>query len=69
HDGFFELLDESGMPMRTVSVLDFRQHPTVYLDDVFACVAKEREVNDAPLWLKKENEAYFERYGKPYSDD
>ena len=69
HDGIFELLDEGGMPMRTVSVLDFRQHPTVYLDDIFACVAKECEVHDVPLWLKRENEAYFKRYGKPYSDD
>lgn len=68
-DGFFELLDERGMPMRTISVLDFSQHPTVYLDDIFACVAKVPEESNAPLWLKRENEAYFERYGKPYSDD
>jgi len=69
HNGMFDLRDERGMPMRTISVLDFQQHPISYLDDLFACVAKAPEERNVPLWLQRENEAYFERYGKPYSDD
>ena len=68
HDGVFELLDERGMLMRMISVLDFSQHPTLYLDDIFLCVAQSVEspkAPEVPLWLKRENEAYFERYGKP----
>jgi len=65
----FEILDEQGKAMCTVSVLEFFQHPMTYLEDIFACVARLPQENDAPLWLKRENEAYFERYGMPYSDD
>ena len=65
----FEILDEQGKPMRSISVLDFSQHPMTYLEEIFSLVARAPKETDAPLWLKRENEAYFERYGAPYSDD
>ena len=69
HDGHFEILDEQGKMMRLISVTDFLQYPTKYIDDIFACMAYERAPSELPLWVIRENEAYEEKYGVPYRDD
>ncbi len=68
-DGRLALWDENEKLMYTVSVVEFFQHPTNYLDDIFACVAREPKPSELPLWVIRENEAYEEKYGEPYRED
>ncbi|MBO5938774.1 MAG: hypothetical protein J6Q82_04655 [Clostridia bacterium] len=68
-DENLELLDEKGRLMRVASVLNFSLHPTQYLDDFFACIAREPTPSDLPLWMIRENEAYEAKYGEPYRED
>lgn len=69
HDGHFDLLDERERLMLSISALDFLQHPTNYLQNIFECVARQPEPLEVPLWVIRENEAYEEKYGVPYREE
>ncbi len=69
HDGRFDLLDEGGRLMLSRSVREFLQHPSEHLDEILECVAKESTPSELPLWVIRENQAYEEKYGVPYSEE
>lgn len=68
-DGNLSLLDEKGALMRVASLSEFSLHPTQYIDDFFACVARGPKQSELPQWVLRENEEYEAKYGEPYRDE
>ena len=69
HDGRFDILNENQRMMMSISVLEFLQHPTQYLDEIFACIERREAPSELPLWVIRENKEYEEKYGVPYQEE
>lgn len=69
HDGRFDILNEDQRMMLSISVQDFLQHPTQYLDEIFACIERREAPSSLPLWVIRENKEYEEKYGVPYREE